>query len=152
MNKFFFGILSLALFSCGNIKSIHYGHETGSLCYNVFYNKNLNIKSFDGVEYHVYMFYNNNDFLYLTSDNGIPGENYDNMMKIINNDSVAFYEFMYNNKLPRSIKGKDENGYYYNYTDTIINIGYSNVKSRKSKRHFDYIIKHLQKCNNKSND
>lgn len=146
MNKYIVGVLSLYLLSCSSIKSIHYGHKTGNLCYNVFYNKRLIVRSFDGVEYHVYMFYINKDSLYLTSDNGIPGENYDNMLNIINNDSTAFYEFSYNNKLPTIIEGKDENGYYYNYTDTIINVGYSNVKSKKSKKHFDYIIKNLKKC------
>src|SRR5690554_4698446 len=120
MNKCVFGMIVLMLFSCGNIKSIHYGRQKGELCYNVFYNKKLNLKSFDGVEYYVYIFYINNDSLYLTSDSGIPGENQDNMLNTINNDSILLYEFMYNNKLPPIIEGKDKNGYYYNYTDTII--------------------------------
>ncbi len=148
MSKYIICILSLCFLSCSSIKSIHYGHKTGNLCYNVFYNKKLNIRSFDGVEYHIYMFYVNKDSLYLTSDNGIPSENYDNMLSIINNDSIAFNEFSYNNKLPTIIEGKDKNGYYYNYTDTIINIGYSNVKSKQSKKYFDYIIKKLKKCKN----
>lgn len=152
MNKLFFGILSLVLFSCSSIKSIHYGHESGSLCYNAFYNKKVEIKLLDGIEYEVYQFHFNNEYLYLTDDNLIPPENSNHIMKLINNDSILEYEFTFHNKFPSLIEGKDENGYYYNYTDTIINIGYSNVKSKKSKRHFDYIIKHLQKCNNKLND
>lgn len=148
MSKYIICILSLCFLSCSNIKSIHYGHKTGNLCYNVFFNKKLNIRSFDGVEYHIYRFYVNNDSLYLTSDRMIPPENSNHIMQLIDNDSVLEYNFVFNNKFPSKIEGKDENGYYYNYTDTIINIGYSNVKSKQSKRHFDYIIKHLKKCKN----
>ena len=146
MNQYIVSLCGLLLFSCGNIKSIHYGDKNGELCYNVFYNKKLEVKSLDGVEYYVYQFHFDNEFLYITSDSGIPGENHSNILKAINNDSVLFYEFAYNNKLPFIIEGKNENGYYYNYTDTIINIGYSNVKSKESKKYFDYIIKHLKKC------
>ena len=148
MKYIIIGVFSLMLLSCGNIKSIHLGDKDGELCYKLFYNKKVELKAFDGIEYDVYQFHFNNEFLYITSDSGIPGENYYDMMKNINNDSVLFYEFMYNNKLPKIMEGKGENGYYYNYTDTIINIGYSNVKSRESKKHFDYIIKHLSKCRN----
>lgn len=148
MSKYILGICGLFFFSCGNVKSIHYGEKYGDLCYDIFYNKKLEVKSLDGVEYNVYQFHYNNEFLYLTNDSGIPGENHSNMLNIINNDSVSLYEFAYNNKLPKIVEGKDKDGYYYNYTDTIINIGYSNVKSKKSKKHFDYIIKHLKKCNN----
>ena len=146
MNKYFLGICSLLFFSCGNIKSIHYGNKDGELCYDILYNKKLEVKSLDGIEYDIYQFHYNNEFLYITSDSGIPGENHSNMLNIINNDSVSLYEFAYSNKLPKIIEGKDEKGYYYNYTDTIINIGYSNVKSKQSKKYFDYIIKHLKKC------
>lgn len=148
MNRHILSILSLLFFSCNTIKSINYGNEGEKLCYNIFYNKKLEIKSLDGVEYDIYQFHFNKEYLYITNDNGIPGENYDNMSMVINNDSVSFYEFAYNNRLPKVIEGKNSNGYYYNYTDTIINIGYSNVKSKQSKKHFDYIIKHLKKCKN----
>lgn len=149
MNKYFLGICGVLLLfpSCGNIKSIHYGNKAGKLCYDINYNKKLEVKSLDGVEYNIYQFHYNNEFLYITSDSGIPGENHSNMLNIINNDSVSLYEFAYSNKLPKIIEGKDENGYFYNYTDTIINIGYSNVKSKESKKHFDYIIRNLKKCN-----
>ncbi len=146
MIKYIISVLALLLFSCNSIKSIHYGHQNGKLCYDIYYNKKLEIKSFDGVEYHVYMFYLNNDSLYITSDRMIPPQNSNHIMELINNDSILEYEFTFKNKFPPIIEGKDENGYYYNYTDTIINIGYSNVKSEKSKKHFDYIIKNLKKC------
>lgn len=146
MNKYVLGIFGLLFFSCNSIKSIHYGHNTGELCYNVYYNNKLKIRSFDGVEYHIYKFYINNDSLYLTNDRLIPPENSTHIMRIINNDSILAYDFTFYNKFPIMVEGKDENGYYYNYTDTIINIGYSNVKSKKSKKHFDYIIRNLKKC------
>jgi len=149
MNKYILVIVSLFFFSCSTVKNIHYGDKSGDLCYTIIYNKKLEVKSLDGVEYYVYQFHLDNEFLYITSDSGIPGENHGNMINIINNDSISLYEFAYNNKLPPIIEGKDENGYYYNYTDTIINIGYSNVKSEKSKKYFDYIIKHLKKCENR---
>lgn len=148
MIRYIISALALLLFSCNSIKSIHYGHQDGNLCYDIYYNKRLEIKSFDGVEYHVYMFYINNDSLYITSDSDIPGENRENMIKIIRDDSLYYHNFSYYGKLPEKIEGKDENGYYYNYTDTIINIGYSNVKSEKSKKYFDYVIKNLKKCKN----
>lgn len=148
MNKYILSILGLLLFSCNSVKNIHYGDKRGELCYNVFYNKNVEVKSLDGIEYDIYQFHFNKEYLYITSNSGIPGENHDNMLKAINNDSIFLHEFFYNNKLPSIIEGKDENGYYYNYTDTIINIGYSNVKSKQSKEYFDYIIKNLKKCKN----
>ncbi len=146
MNKYILVIVSLFFFSCGTLKSIHYGDKSGDLCYTIFYNKKLKIRAFDGIEYYIYMFYLNNDSLYITSDNMIPPENSKHIMKLINNDSILEYEFTFHNKFPPIIEGKDEKGYYYNYTDTIINIGYSNVKSEESKKHFDYIIRNLKKC------
>lgn len=148
MNKYILSILGLLFFSCNSTKTIEYGDSGGKLCYDVLYNKKIEVKLFDGIEYDVYQFHFNNEYLYLTNNSGVPGENYHNMMKNINNDSVFLHEFFYNNKLPSIIEGKDENGYYYNYTDTIINIGYSNVKSKQSKKYFDYIIKNIKKCNN----
>lgn len=144
--KLLFFIFSLFIFSCSNIQSIHYGDSNEFLCYKIYYNKKIKIKSFDAVEYHIYKFYLNEDSLYITSDNMMPPENSKHIMKLINNDSILKHEFTFHNKFPLIIEGKDENGYYYNYSDTIINIGYNNVISKKSKRQFDYIIKNIKKC------
>ncbi|UUV22659.1 hypothetical protein [Paenimyroides aestuarii] len=147
MNKYVLSILSLLFISCNTFKSIRYEDRGGKICYKIFYNKKVKIKSLDGVEYNIYQFHFNKEYLYLTNDSGVPGENYHSIMKKINSDSVYLNDFFYNNRLPTIIEGKDKNGYYYNYTDTIINIGYSNVKSEQSKKYFDYIIKNIKKCN-----